>query len=261
LAAVTVFSGCKKTTTTGNGDDTTNTSAMILGFFSAGESPEVILISDPIADTAQSQAKINSRVFPWEAILPGYLAFMDTMPAIPATNYIIEVTSGLDSSTGSITFPESTIITAPLEWDTLAVGQAVTCSWTAAQGAQYYDVRYYAQLYDSTGNDVGYLPTRQAYFTTNGITIPVSYFINIPGVTYYKVYLEVIPYSGVIPQIGQAGNMTGTIKGFLVGESDCCELSFYVGTPVKGTSKGSFSDRRPSRKDRINAYLRSLGVK
>ncbi|MDD2891164.1 MAG: hypothetical protein PHE49_11100 [bacterium] len=260
LAAVTVFSGCKKSTTTGSTDDT-NTAAMILGFLSGDADTQILLISDPIADTAQSQAKINNRVLPWEGIAPGYLAFIDTMPTIPATNYTIKVTSNLDSSTGSITIPETTAITAPapLDGDTLPLGQAVTCSWTAAQGAQYYDVQYGAQLYDSTGNDIADLPNRQLYSTTTGITIPSYYFI-VPGVAYYRVHLEVTPYSGVMPQIGQAGNMTGTIKGFLIGENRYSYLVFYVGTPVKGKSKGSFSDRKSSRKDRINKYLRNLGV-
>ncbi|MDD5528656.1 MAG: hypothetical protein PHX21_01345 [bacterium] len=261
VVAVTVFSGCKKTTTTGSTDDT-NTAAMILGFLYTGYS-QVIFLSDPIADTAQSQVKIkwgtNSIVFPQEGIAPGYLAFMDSTLLTPLTTYTLELTSNLGNSGGSITFPDTIKITAPLDHDTLALGQ-VNCTWTAAQNAQYYDVWYYAAAYnDSSLGPIGNCPDRRVYPVSNSLTIPASYF-NVAGATWYYVYLGIAPCSGKLAQVGQTGNMTGDIKGFITAEGNNRGVDFYVGTPTKGAVKGNFADRMPSRKDRINSYLKYLGV-
>ncbi|MDD2890245.1 MAG: hypothetical protein PHE49_06360, partial [bacterium] len=206
---------------------------------------------------AHSQAKINSRVFPREGVAPGYLMFIDTVMPTPGTSYTIEVTSDVGNSSGSAILPETTSIIAPEYGDTnLPLGQAVTCSWVASAGAQYYIVQYSGYAY--TDSDYIECPTQQSYPTTNGITIPASYF-NVPGAICYSVYLEVIPCSGAKPQIGQTGNMTGTINGFLSAQSDYSDVYFYVGKPsTKGIVKEKVA--MPSRKDIINTYLRDLGI-
>lgn len=261
IAMFLAFPGCKKNTTTGNGD--TNTAATILCWlYNSGS--QLILISDPIADPAQSEAKIkwgsNSRTFPSEGIGPDYVVFEDTTTLVPLTNYTIELTSNLGNSSGTIALPESTLITAPLDDDTLSLGQPVTCTWTSAQGAQYYDVYYDASAYNDSGY-IGECSMREVYPTSNSITIPVSYF-NVLGAAYYYVFLHVATCSGPIPQAGQTGNMSGTIKGFLVGNGSGQYINFYVGTPVKGTAVGGTSQSRLSdtRKDRMNSYLHHLGL-
>ncbi|MDD5530706.1 MAG: hypothetical protein PHX21_11880 [bacterium] len=260
VVAVTTVFGSKNKSSEGNKSDT-NAVAVVISFLST-DNTQVILISTPIADTAKSQVKIkwseNSRVFARKEISRGYLVFTDTTFPTPSISYTIELNSNLGNSIGSITLPESTAITAPQVKDTLPLGEPVNFSWTAAQGAEYYNVRYYAYAY----NDSGYnsCPEQQFYPTSNAITIPVSYF-NVPGTTYYDVYLSVTPCAGTIPQTGQTENMMGTIKGFMLAEGDCSSIEFYVGTPpMKGATKEEFVDRIPPRKDRINSYLSDLGI-
>ncbi|MFA5033186.1 MAG: hypothetical protein WC614_09210 [bacterium] len=254
LVGVTVFSGCKKKTTTGS-EVTVNPAAVVLAFLYEDMS-EVILVSNPVADTAHSQAKINSRVFPIEGVAPGYLMFIDTVMPVPGTSYKIEVTSDVGNSSGSAILPETTSIIAPEYGDTnLPLGQAVTCSWVASAGAQYYIVQYSGYAY--TDSDYVECPSKQLYPTANGITIPASYF-NVPGAICYSVALEVIPCSGAKPEAGQTANMTGTINGFLSAQGYPSHVYFYVGTPTKGIVKEKFA--MPSRKDIINTYLRDLGI-
>ncbi|MFA5033172.1 MAG: hypothetical protein WC614_09140 [bacterium] len=258
VAVTTVFGSKNKS----SGGSDTNAITVVLSFLST-DNTQVILISKPIADTAKSQVKIkwseNSRVFSMKEISRGYLVFTDTISPTPLISYTIELNSNLGNSIGSITLPESTAITAPQAKDTLPLGEPVNFNWTSAQGAGYYNVRCYAYAY----NDSGYnsCPEQQFYPTSNAITIPVSYF-NVPGTTYYDVYLSVTPCSGTIPQAGQTENMTGAIKGFMMAEGNCSSVEFYVGTPpTKGATKEEFVDRTPPRKDRINAYLNDLGIK
>jgi len=220
-----------------------------------------VLCSDPVADTAQSQVTIrwngNSVVFPDESIYPGYLEFGNDLYLSFQTNYTIALNADVGSCEGTITFPEETYITEPSYGATLPIGQDVIVTWTSAQGASFYEFYWWFDAYDSSGNWLD-------WYWTSGINIDTTYTIdsglfNVPNAAYYEVEFDVSPFSGPRPEPGAHGNMTGTIPGFLNGRGYGDYVYFYVGTPVGKLSPAPKHDR-PSIKERMNTYLKELGI-
>ncbi len=220
-----------------------------------------VLCSDPLADPDESDVKIewntNSVVFPNKVGYTGYISFVANIDLEIATNYTVSLTSDVGDCEGTFTIPEGAEITNPSYEDTLPLGQAVNCAWTDAQGADFYGVWYYADAYDTSGYYVGGV-NNDIFITNNTFTIPASFF-NIPSAAWYEVSLYVQPNSGSSPLPGSSGNMTGSISGFVNAEGEYDNLYFYVGTPQWKVST-SRQRKTPSVKERMNAYLRQLGV-
>jgi len=221
-----------------------------------------ILISDPIADTALSQLQIEwgkdtTSVFPYEYIWPGYIGFDNELYLSAGTNYKLTLTSNIGSSQGTIKMPDSTTITQPpYNWIVLPLGQDITCMWTDA-GSSCYHVYYYIDGYDSYGNWVGEI-YKDIFVSTNSLTLPAGLF-NISGAVRYEVVFEVTPFAGPLPSPGVSGNMTGTIKGFLIAYGNYSYVYFYVGSaPLKTEQR--LERKQPTRQDHMNAYLKQLGV-
>ncbi len=223
-----------------------------------------LLCSDPLADPDESDVRIewntNSVVFPDKVVYTGYIGFMAEIDLEIETNYTVSLTSDVGDCEGTVAIPEGAEITNPSYEEILPFGQAVNCAWADAQGADFYGVWYYADAYDTSGY-VGEV-YNDTFITNNSFTIPASFF-NIPSAAWYEVHLSVRPNSGSPPLPGSSGNMTGTISGFVNAEGYSDYVYFYVGTPL-GTPqlKVSTSHQRktPSVKERMNAYLKQLGV-
>jgi len=229
----------------------------------------VALVSDPMADTSQSNATLSwggsktSRVFQDKYLWTGYIGlewdpdsawgyshqFKDTV-------LTLAITSNIGNCQGTIQVPDSAYINTPSAGDTLPIG-SVTCTWAAAARAEWYQVYYSASAYDSSGYYLGWIEGKHVTTTGNNITIPASYF-NYPGAQYYQVYAGVYPYRGPKPQAGSTGNMTGTTKGFLVGEGKGDYTYFYVGTPPKNVKIAKAEHKEPSRQERMNKYLEAV---
>lgn len=220
------------------------------------------LFSDPIADTALSQVKLEwgkdtISVFPYEFIFPGYIEFFNELYLSPGINYKMTLTSNIGSSQGIVKLPSSTTITQPLYGQVFPLGQNVFCLWTNA-GSAYYDVYGLIDGYDNYGWWVG-----EIYFdtivATNSLTLPATMF-NIAGAVRYEVDFYVRPFEGPLPKPGVSGNMSGTIKGFLVAYGGDDYTYFYVGS-APSASRPKHERKQLTRQDRINAYLKRLGIK
>jgi hypothetical protein len=219
------------------------------------------LCSDPVADPNQSQVEIawdgNSVVWPYEEVIVNHVAFSADLYLETATNYTVSLTSNVGDCAGTVAIPEEVVITNPNYGSTLPLGQDVNCTWTDAAGADFYWVSYYADGYDSNGYYVGYFEN-DTFITHATLTIP-SILFNIPNAVMYEVSLTVEPGGGPPPEPGSTGNMTGSISGFLCTRGDGDYIYFYVGSLQLGIVTNG--QRKPSSvKDRMNSYLKQLGV-
>jgi len=229
---------------------------------------QVILVSDPTADTSQSNATFSwggsktSRIFQSKYVWTGYIGFewdpdstwgyshqfMDTV-------LTVAITSNVGNCQGSMALPDSTHINTPSVYDTLPIG-SVTCTWAAAARAEWYQVYYHAYACSSS-YAIGWLDSKETFTSDTSMIIPASYF-NYPGAQYYYVWISAYPRRGPKPQAGSTGNMTGTIKGFLVRGGRSHGTNFYVGTPPKGLKTPKMEHKAPSRQERMNKYLEAV---
>ncbi len=260
---IPVNSGCKTKTvydTTYIHDTITiSKSSVFLGML-YDDGQQGILVSDPIADIAQSQLQIGwgketTSVFPYEFTYPGYIGFMNVLYLSAGTNYKLTLTSNIGSTQGTVKMPDMTTITQPTDWQVIPIGQ-ITCLWTDAS-VSYYEAYYYIDGYDNNGGWVGGIE-KDTFVSTNSFILPAGLF-NMSGAVRYEVDFEVQPFEGPLPSPGVSGNMTGTIKGFLVAYGDYDYIYFYVGSaPLKTDQR--HERKQPSRQDHMNAYLKQLGV-
>jgi hypothetical protein len=265
--------GCSKTETPTSTTTTTVTvQKMVLGWIS-NYGGQVILLSEPAPDTSRSNASISwgasktSRDFQYKTCYSGYIVmewepdidwflyypyhdFLDTVLTINVTS------NNIDNSRGSIQLPGAVNIIAPVFYDTLPT-TAATCIWSRSARADWYDIYYHFDLYDSLGNYVSCMGSKETFTTDTTYTIPASYF-SLAGNNYYQGYFDCYPCSGPSPQANVSGNMTGTIKGFLVGEGGGEYAYFYVGTPPKGMKAPKIEHNAPCLKDRMNKYLQLI---
>lgn len=261
---IPINSGCKTKTvydTTYIYDTITiNKNSIFLGWL-YDDGQQGLLFSDPIADTALSQLQIEwgkdtTSVFPYEFYSTGYIGFYDELYLSASTNYKLTLTSNIGSSQGTIKMPDTTTITQPYDWQVIPLGQNITCLWTDA-GSSCYEVYYYIDGYDSYYNWVGEI-YKDTFVSTTSLTLPAGLF-NISGAVRYEVDFEVQPFEGPLPSPGVSGNMTGTIKGFLIAYGNYEYVNFYVGSaPLKTDQR--HERKQPSRQDHMNAYLKQLGV-
>lgn len=247
--------GCTKKET-----ETEYVSAVFLCWLNSGYQ-SAVLCSDPLADPDDSEVQIewNSSSVPisYYAIYAGYIAFEADFYLQIATDYTVSLASDVGNCEGTVAIPEETYITAPSYGQLIQLGQNISCTWMESQGADFYFVGYYADAYDSYGYYITEIHS-DTCITNYTYTIPANFF-NVPGATFYEVYLFVQPNGGAPPVPGTTGNMTGSISGFVNAAGDYDFTYFYVGTPQTKLSNGP-QRKEPSVKDRMNTYLRQLGV-
>lgn len=228
---------------------------MLEEFFSLVE-----LTSDPMPDinsfNATKEWDGNSITFLERYITSGKVKLYDFTGNTLGTTYTVKVTSNLGNAEGSITLPESISITQPSYKDTVPIGD-VTMSWSST-GADWYGLHFYIYACDSFGYQVNW-EDLDTLITTTTLFIPSSHF-NVTGAVYYYVSGSIYANAGPPPIPGTSGNMTGTLKGFLVGFGDNESIYFYVGTPtiISGHQQRK---RSISTEERMNAYLRKLDIK
>ena len=263
-----LFLGCSKTETPTSTDTTVTTQKMALGWIS-NYGGQAILLSDPTPDTASSNVTLNwggsktSRVFQYKSYYSGYIV----LEWEPDTNWFVSypyhdfsdtvltvsVTSNIGNSQGSIQLPGATNIITPVYDDTLPI-TAATCIWSRSARADWYSIYYHFDACDSLGNYLSCMGSNETFTADTTYTIPASYFSNA-GTSYYQGYFDYYPCSGPKPQAGISGNMTGTIKGFLVGEGDGSWAYFYVDTPPKNVKTSMMEHKAPSQKERMDKLL------
>ena len=227
-------------------------------------SQEARLFSDPLADINQSVLTVEwdtvSHIFLYSEYRHTYLYFLDTLALEEKESYSVELTSDVGYCEGTVTFPEAASITYPEENDTLPLGVNVTSTWDAAEGADYYYVWHRLSPFDSTGLRGNPLLDTVIFQTFNSLTLSADLF-DTSDAACYRVEIEVVPFSGAIPEPGEIGNMSGSINGFLTARSDFGEnVHFWVGEPTHIRSEEpSYNLKRPTGKDFTDAYFKALG--
>jgi len=267
-----LFIGCSKTVTPTSTTTTVTTPKMALGWIS-NYGGQAILLSDPAPDTALSNVSLNwggsktSRTFQYKTYYSGYIVLEwepDTTWFVSYPYYhdfsdtvlTVSFASNIGNSQGSIQLPGATYIITPVYDDTLPI-TAATCIWSKPARADWYSVYYHFDAYDSLGNYLSCMGSKETFTADTTYTIPASYFSNA-GAIYYQGYFDYYPCSGPKPQANISGNMTGTIKGFLVGEGDGSWAYFYVDNPPKGIKTSTMKHEAPSRQERMNKYLEAV---
>lgn len=240
--------------TPGCDKDETEISAVFVCFLDH-YSQEARLFSDPLADINQSVLTIEwdtvSHIFLYSEYRHTYLYFLDTLNLKEKETYSVGLTSDVGYCEGTVTFPETTSITYPEDYDTLPFGANITATWDAAQGADYYYVWYRL----SPGRDT------VIFQTSTSLTLSADLF-DTSDAAYYRVEIDVVPFSGAIPEPGEIGNMSGSVNGFLTAKSDFAQayVDFWVGAPVSTSSEeSSYNLKRPIGKDFADAYFKALG--
>lgn len=259
LAAVMLWPGCTR--------ERTITRAQlqnILICWLAEWGGTAMLASDPIADPDRSELEISwgdsSRVFSEEYVYPGYIGFDDPHWLTPETAYAVQLTSNVGGCEGTIVLPGAVGITRPSWRDTLPLGVDVQCVWTPAEGADGYRVLYYADGYDSSGHYIGSCGEYDDFIWVRTVSLVIAAsFFDLPGAAYYEVYLDVFPMAGPAPEPGASGNMSGSVRGFLVGYGTGDFMLFYVGVPVGGDAVQPHR-REAGSKEALNSYMRALGI-
>jgi hypothetical protein len=218
-------------------------------------SQEARLFSAPLADINQSVLTIEwdtvSHIFPYFSYMHAYLYFLDTLVLEEKEPYSVGLTSDVGFCEGTVTFPEATSITYPENYDTLQFGANITSTWSAAEGADYYYVWYRM----SPGEDT------VIFQTSTSLTLSADLFDPLED-DYYRVEIEVVPFSGAMPVPGEIGNMSGSVNGFLTAKRNFAEayVDFWVGEPAQIRSEEpSYNLKRPTDKDFADAYFKALG--
>ncbi|MCK4233326.1 hypothetical protein KAX75_02790 [candidate division WOR-3 bacterium] len=246
---------CRKTVTG------TETKSSIVFCMLANPFSLVELISDPMPDinsvNATKEWDGNSITFPDKFIASGKVTFYEYTVNTLGTTYTVKVTSNIGNAEGSITLPDSISITQPSYKDTVPIGD-VTMSWSSTEGADWYGLYINIHACDSFGYQVNW-ENLDTLMTTTTLFIPSSHF-NVSGAVYYHVTGAIYANAGPPPIPGTSGNMTGTLKGILVGYGDIGFIDFYVGTP---TIISGYQQRKRSisTEERMDAYLRKLDIK
>jgi len=223
------------------------------------------LVSSPVADVYQSDVVIKwdtlSHVFPYKELeLELDLRFQAYLHLDSLKDYTVELISDVGYCEGTVTMPERTSIIEPTNNDTLSPEEFVTVTWSTAGGADWYQVVYFLNAYDST-NSVLYWNNKTEYMESTSITIPAELF-DIPDAVYYSVEVKVCPCSGTMPVSGEIGNMSGSINGFLVAVNFILDpqIEFYVGEPIVGLSQNIYTENSPKENDIINDYFDALDI-
>lgn len=225
----------------------------------------VDIVSDPTPDYSLSNAALSwgngptTLLFKEKVQRSGWVAlYLDIYDTLGYTHQFgdtvltLNVNSNIGSCQGTIQVPENTNITSPSDYDTVAIG-SVTCTWANSARAEWYGVYYYAVA--CSADSWNLLEEKYTPTTGSSIIIPASYF-NYPGTQYYIVGVGVSPFCGPLAQVGATGNMSGTIKGFLISEGGSSYIDFYVGTPPKNAKLPKIEKLEPSRQERMNKYLK-----
>ncbi|MEO0248206.1 MAG: hypothetical protein ABIN58_01435, partial [candidate division WOR-3 bacterium] len=164
--------------------------------------------------------------------------------------------SRFGNATGSVASNQDSVnITSPGSHDTLATGQDILVQWDAGGSSDFYLVYVGLNLYDSLDT---FLLSRnwERPVQVDHYIIPWD-SLTAPGCAYAWVMVQVYPTKGPFPEPGAQGNLTGDVEGFLYAWGFTDLVSFYVGTPVKGSVPMAIKEPMPA--ERLEAIKELTG--
>lgn len=251
LLAVSLLWGCSKKTVTN-----VHHHAIFAEIYS--NQAEVEILSEPSLDPASANAWVfyeNVQVtLQHKDARPGKLVIMDNWPGIASgIRCSLEVSTQLGASRGAAVVPRPVDFYRPSSNDTLPWAD-ISFAWSLSPGAWYLlDVDYAA--YDANRTWLGYADTQVVMADTSAV-IPLAFIQKYPGATILYASAEVYPYTG--PRPGEAGNLSGDIRGYLLGSGYWDNIYFYVGSPPLGL--GSASPTRINEGKRRETLQRLYGM-
>ena len=218
-----------------------------------------VLRSDPIADPTQSEVimkwdTLSDTSSYWYHYVDG-IWFDNILNLDGMVDYTIELTSNVGDCRGTITFPDTTSIIEPMNYDTLPIRDGITISWNVAEGADYYEVKYGVVIYDSSGVVLDFYDTVK-YVTLTSLTVPLG----IEDASYYRIHFYLYPSSGSKPIPGERSNMIGSVRGFLTARVQRDWILFWVGEPVKNHKENEHMMKQTTRRELLNKYLEAFGI-
>jgi len=260
LLAVPLLWGCSKKS------PTTVQSKMIFGEFSWWRATAEIL-GEPTPDPAYTSARARYDTVQFKLsqieVDPGRIFLQGSMIGYPPAGTLcsLVVSSNLGGSRGAVVKPGSSWFKLPISGDTLPWGD-VQLSWTASEGASWFELQAHCSASDTLGRYLGSADTALVVYDTLAV-IPAGFFQRYPAAPYVYVSAQIYPHTGANPG-WQTGNMIGEIRGFLIGTGGDGYVSFHVGTPPPGLgllNPGAIPHGPLVSEDRRRAFLlRAFGV-
>lgn len=210
------------------------------------------LTAESIPDTADCELRVNNLTLNENASGP-HTWFWKYIP-ISATAGVSFTSEDFGDATGQVSVPQDTSnITAPADSDTLPAGQDVLVQWEHVP-SDFFWLDVMINFWDSSGSWLSATSMGSA-LTSTSYTIPAE-SLTVPGMAYAQVDVYLSPVYGPFPEPGAQGNLSGDVKGFLHAFGYESQISFYVGTPMKGGAP--MASERPSlagRRERIKELL------
>jgi len=230
LLAVPLLWGCSKKTVT------VVQSRMIFAEIEPG-TMEVEILTEPSTDPASSTACVyyeNIRVtLPVLVSSPGKVIFRDYPPSsVAGLRCSLEVSTPFGSSRGAVGIPQYGTMHQPKD-DILPWGD-IWFAWSRSQGSWFvFTLQYHA--YDTVGNLLGTADTQFIAADTNAI-IRLAHLQKYPKSFSLSAMAWIASYQG--PRPGEAGNLSGAIRGYLLGSGYGGGKGFCVGAPPPGHRTG-----------------------
>ena len=206
------------------------------------------IFSDPVLE--ELTATINDVAMEVDLPEPGnyhhyaYFWDEDTIPQAAGSEQKFDIQTDVGNASATVTIPGEFDITAPLEDDSIALNADCEITWTASDGADWYEVNLrYFWLGDHKDTLV--------YCDSAGWTIPAAW-LDMDG------DLQLYVYAGDGPKIenGAAGNIDGA-KGFCIATNERGNR-VTVGTGYLATSRSEVGSGKMTNRDFYRAYIKEM---
>lgn len=214
IIGISLF-GCEEdlTTPTGNASNSSGSQIALISTFAGGEDDLWVmglLLADPLPSYDYFKAG-NSYLYTHD-FGPGYVFFgnddYNLLPSAATDPLSVEVKTSLGTLSGNLARPDSIQSITLSEYDTLALGQPFTVSWTGGSNADYIYVHVDYDWIDE--QDEWHSVDPDTFVTGNSVTFPGSIFSYNGEIDY--IYVTTLNGPAVEP--GARGNMTGSGSGY-----------------------------------------------
>jgi len=164
------------------------------------------------------------------------------------------VSTPLGTSRGTVVIPRDVTILSPIQNDTLPWGDA-TVVWYCPDQPVWYEISFNYTAYDTNRNQMGYADTQLVTRDTLAV-IPAGFLRRYPSAPYICGYGTVYAHTGAYP--GEADNLSGDIRGYLIGTDWGDGIGFYMGSPPLGL--GSATPPRITEEKRRESLRKFYGM-
>jgi len=219
----------------------------------------VDIISVPAIDPSTARASVWARNVLHDLTVAtarfGKLEFwggwQDDATGIPCS---LVVSTSLGASRGMVVIPRDVTVLSPSQNDTLPWGD-VTVVWYCPDQPVWYELNFNYYAYDTSRHHVGAADTQLVSRDTLSV-IPAGFLRKFTNAAYVNVFGTVYAHTGPYP--GEADNMSGDIRGYLIGTDWGDGVGFYMGSPPLGL--GSATPPRITEEKRRESLRKFYGM-